>query len=67
MAAWKKAGKEEDYHQYTDRAHGPDYGFASLRLDMNTVRVKGPAELTLEEKVNILWREAELAGWNLTP
>ncbi len=62
------------FWQYTSHADGPYFGFASLNGDLdyfngNEGDLYGyaglPQPVTYEEKVDILWREAGLHGWNM--
>ena len=62
------------FWQYTSHADGKYFGFNSLDGDLDYFNGTDRAlyeyaglepPLTLAEKVEILWREAELHGWNL--
>lgn len=67
---------EWKFWQYTSHADGPYWGFNSLNGDLDWFNGDTaamycyaglPQPLSLKQKVDILWREAEQHGWNLLP
>ncbi len=67
------------FWQYTPKGDGTKYGVESLQIDLDWFNgteedfagfcggTQPPTEPTHDEKVSILWREANTYGWNLTP
>ena len=64
------------FWQYTSHGDGRYFGASSLDLDLDwfngdeaalCVYAGQEPPMSLETKVNILWREAERNGWDLTP
>lgn len=62
------------FWQHTDKANGPYYGVTSLELDLDWYNgseaelyayAQQEPPITPEDKLDILWREAARAGWNL--
>lgn len=59
--------------QFTSKGDGTLFGAESLNIDLDYLYIDlpkpsivPPTEPTHDEKVNILWKEARVQGWNLT-